>query len=245
MSFQKTLCAALLSSAAMAMTPASALAQDNMQNNDSRAEKKQKQSKMQHKEWSQSDAQKWREMRQNAVKASEILRGSVTNGLNSVAQVQNLVLSEDGSEVEYIVYNANSPIWNVHLGDGYTSYNTVDLETSSLAGGIDVRIGTSGQVKGPEDIRITQDEADKRLVSRIMNEQIQLQSGMYEIEDILIQPETGKVTHYIIGSDPDAVFSNGKRTVRADRVSFRNGEYRSDLSMQEIDRDQPYDESWL
>ncbi len=233
----KAISAALLSGAALSIASMSALAQnaDSSRQNDRMSQQRSTDAK----------ARDWQEMRQNAVKASEILDGNVTNGLNPVAQVTNLVLNKNGDELEYIIYESRSPVMSFYVGDGYTSYNTVDLE-SSYGGGVDVRVDSSADVRGPEEIEITRDEADQRLVSHVLESQIELDGGkIYQVEDLLIQPQTGKITHYVIGSEPDVLFSDGRRTVRATEVSFRNGEYRSDLSMQDIDKDQPYEEDWL
>ncbi|MAW81075.1 MAG: hypothetical protein CMI63_12630 [Parvularcula sp.] len=244
MNIRKMMHAALMSSAALALAPVGALAQQNM-DSDKNKQSTQRQTMQMHNMSDDAKAHKWREMRQNAVKASEILRGNVSTGLNPVANVTNLILSKDGGEIEYIVYKTQSPIMDFYVGDGYTSFNTVDLQTSPVPGGVNVYVDSSAPVKGPEEIKITSNEADKRLVSRVLDEQVELSSGIYEIEDLLINPKNGKITHYVIGSDPDTLFSEGRRTIRATEVAYRNGAYRSNLTMQDIDQDQPYEEDWL
>ncbi len=111
---------AALATAALCLTPAAAHAQQN-DNNANRAQqsdnnKQMRQNadnRMQHN--SADRAKKWSEMRQEAVKASEILRGNMTNGLNPVAQVKNLVLTEDGDRVEYVLYEATSQPWQLYV----------------------------------------------------------------------------------------------------------------------------------
>lgn len=216
---------AALATAAMCLTPGAASAQQSGDNADR--------------------AKEWSQMRQEAVKASEVLRGNMTNGLNPIAQVKNLVLSENGDRVQYVLYEAGSQPWELYVGDGFAAFDGVDLETGSIYGGIDVRLADPKPEKAPQEIRITKDEADERLVSRILEKDMRLASGAHEIEDILIHPETGQVTHYVVGADEDSIFSEEKRAVRANEVRYANGSYRTSMSMQDIEKDQPYEEDWL
>lgn len=109
----------------------------------------------------------WEKMRAEAVPASQILRGNVRSGLNPVAQVENLVLDKNGTSVQYIVFEADRVLFEYYIGGGYVSYNAIDLESAASLGEIDVRIGDE-PVRGPEEIEITADEAEYRLVSRII-----------------------------------------------------------------------------
>ena len=70
------------------------------------------------------------EMRTNTVRATDILRDDVTNGLNAMGTVQDLVLSNDASRVEYVIFNTGVP-WTITPGPGYLPFNQVDLEKGS------------------------------------------------------------------------------------------------------------------
>ena len=180
------------------------------------------------------------EMRQETVRASDILRGDLTNGLNAVGQVKDLVLSKDASRVEYILFNTGRP-YAIQPGPGYIAYEDVDLEKGSSFYGVDVRTDMQGQPRGPQELKITAEEADYRLASHITGEEILFGEGEeYEIEDILIKPDTGEITHFVIGTSPDAVFSEDRRAVPADHITVRNGRLAADLAFTDLEDMQPY-----
>lgn len=62
---------------------------------------------------------------------------------------------------------------------------------------------------------------------------------------MLIHPETGAITHYVIGTAENAIFSEERRAVPASEVEFRNGEFRTDMTFEEIESRQPYDTGLL
>ncbi len=190
----------------------------------------------------------WSDMRRETVRASELLRGDLTTGLNPVAKVGNLILNEQSDAIEYVLFTANRmPMpWDVYLEDGFVSFNAIDLQSGSDVGEIDVRMDTGEPVLGPEEITIAADEAQRRLVSRVLESRLELKGpALYEIEDLLIHPETGMITHFVIGSVEDALFSTDRRAAPAHAVGFRDGEFRTNLSFEEIQSLQPYDTGLL
>jgi len=191
--------------------------------------------------------QKWAEMREEAIRATELMDGNYSNGLNPVAEIGNLVLNEDATAVEYIVYRSNTMPYELYVGDGYTTFDAVELQTGDFNYGVDVRAeNDADDVRGPDTLRISAEEAERRLVSTIIESPIRLGGGtIHEIEDMLIDPETGAVTHFVIGTDEGVLFSGERRAIRATQVEFENGEYSTDLKIAQIEQKQPYDPGLL
>lgn len=187
-----------------------------------------------------------REMRQQAVRASEILRGNISNGLNPVGQTKNLVLDAAGNQLEYVIFEAENMPFEFYVNRGFVNWGDVDLQSSSTIGGLDLRADIEDRPLGPDEIRITEDEADQRLVSKIIDSALYIgDEDTRRIEDLLIDPETGEVTHFVVGWDSDSLFSSTRRAIPASAVTFEDGLWQTGMPVAEINSSQPYNPSLL
>lgn len=190
-------------------------------------------------------AQKWSQMRSEAIPASEMLRGNVTNGLNAFAQVRHLIVDKGLSEIQYVLIEAPMMPWDFYVEDGFVSFERVEPESGAF-GTIDLRIEGKAEPQAPSELEITANEAEYRLATRIIDSRLEVDGeNFYQIEDLLVHPETGDVTHVVIGTAENTLFSNDRRTVPASAVAFENGEFRTDLSYERIEARQPYDPGFL
>lgn len=99
----------------------------------------------------------------------------------------------------------------------------------------------------PEEFELTAAEADRRLVSRLIGERLHFPNeASREIEDMLIDRQTGAVTHWIVDMEDDSLFSAERRAIPVDRISIEEDE---DLSTQidlaTLDDLQEYDPNFL
>ncbi|MFP5307212.1 MAG: hypothetical protein ACLGI7_15490 [Gammaproteobacteria bacterium] len=166
------------------------------------------------------DVAKWAEMRKNAVPATELLASDVSNFANPVGRTDKLILNEQHTAIEYVLFDVPYP-WSFYTGeDGYVRYDSVELRDGYYAG-VNLQI-QPGEVTNPGDqLKLTRGEVDDRMVSRLIGRDMHFADGeTREISDLLIQPKTGKVTHYVVQLDADALFDHEPRTVRASQVSI-------------------------
>jgi hypothetical protein len=192
------------------------------------------------------DMAKWAQMRKNAVPASEILASDVSNFANPVGRTDKLILNEQHTAIEYVLFDVPYP-WSFYTGeDGYVRYDSVDLRDGYYAG-INLQI-QPGEVTNPGDrLRLTRGQVDDRMVSRLIGSDMHFPDGSRrEISDLLIQPQTGKVTHYVLQTDSDTLFGGEPRTVRASQVSIDGrGRVSTDAKLKDILEKPEFDPDFL
>jgi hypothetical protein len=67
-----------------------------------------------------------------------------------------------------------------------------------------------------------------------------------EIEDILIDKDTGAIIHYVVETDPESIFRAARRTVPAARVTVEeDGQITAALRLRELEDLQIYDPALL
>ena len=194
--------------------------------------------------------QNWAEMRRNAIHGSELLDGSYRAGLNPTLNIENIVLDDEGTAVEYVILDSDRTPWGFYNDNGYVTWESVDVEHGSAISEVDLNGGGDtdmANMSGPEEIAITASEADRRLLSRVIESDMRIGGGesFYEIHDVLIQPESGRISHYVIATQPGVLFSDDRRAVPANEVEWQNGMFTTDLDMQRIEGMQEYDPGLL
>jgi len=189
----------------------------------------------------------WREMRSESVSVRDLLRGDITNGLNEFGQISNVVLNKDGTAAEFVTYDTSSLFFATTPDQtGFLPFSEVDLNAGASPRVINASIDRDGSSVGADELEVTADEAEYRLVSRIVESRLEFANGEYhEIEDVLIHPETGKLMYFVVAKDAGTLFSLDRRAVPAEQVRFRDGEFRTNLTFSEVEDMQPYDTTLL
>lgn len=163
--------------------------------------------------------ERWYEARQNVANAEDILAGEVHNRFNILGNVTDLILSPSGNQIQYILYEVPYPYSAFGAEDGFVAWDNVTLERSTT--GINVRIDDEAAARLPEELTLTRGQADHRLVSNIIGEDVGFSDETErEIEDILFNPSTGAVTHYVVQMDEESLFATDSRRVPASMVSI-------------------------
>lgn len=195
MTLRKSMAAGM---AATALTAAPALAQSQMD----------------------ADYDRYKMAMSETVSADRMMSGDVTNGFNKLGDVSTLILDPTGQRIEYILYEVPYPWSTFGDEDGFVRWDNVSIESAGY-GGLDLRIDDDQQPYTKDQLRITRMEADGRLTNRIIGGDIRFSGGeMREINDILFDPETGMVTHYVVEFDEDSLFDEDTRRVPADWVTL-------------------------
>lgn len=162
------------------------------------------------------------ELREKTVSAEELLNANVNNLGNPVGNVSDLVLNEEGTAVQYVLYEIPYPYVYLGAQNGFVAFE--NLEVSPADAGFGNHVSFSGEVsdEAPEELEITRTEADHRLVSNILDSTISFSDGEVarDVEDILIDRQTGEITGYVVNTDPDAWFNDDPRVVAADQVQI-------------------------
>ncbi|MBN1239106.1 MAG: hypothetical protein JXB36_11425 [Gammaproteobacteria bacterium] len=199
-----------------------------------------------HAQEDQGSLDEWSEMRGEVVGAEELLGADVSNGLNPVGTVTDLVLSADGSRVEYVLYETPYP-WSFYgAEDGFATFDNVTIEHGASLD-VDLVLNDAEAAQAPEELELTSDQARQRLVSRLIGEPMHFSGETErEIETLLIDRDTGAVTHYVVETDPDTLFRTARRTVPADSVTVdEEGVISASMQLAELEDVQEYDSTLL
>jgi hypothetical protein len=165
--------------------------------------------------WSQ-----WQQANNETVSADRIMRGDVTNGFNMLGTIDDLILNEQGNRIEYVLYEVPQSYLLYGNDDGFVRWDNVALERGYGAG-VDVRIDDDAEAGAKEELTITRREAGSRMVSRIVGSEMMFAGGtMREIEDILFDPESGMITHFVVELDEDSLFDSDTRRIPATMVNM-------------------------
>jgi hypothetical protein len=188
----------------------------------------------------------WAKMRGELVEANELLSADVTNGLNPVGQVTDLVLTPDHEQVQYILYETPYPYSFYGAEDGFARYDGVEFQSGAVFD-TTLRLEAQDAAGAPQDLRLTRDQARERLVSRLIGSaMVFADDASREIDDILIDRDTGAVIHYVVETDANSIFRAERRTVPADRVTIADdGQVSAALRLRELADVQTYDPALL
>ena len=166
-----------------------------------------------------TDSDRSSRMREKTVSADELLSADVFNVANPVGNVRDLVLSEDGRSVEYILYEVPYPYAYQGARNGFVAFDNVALDDGMF--GSQVRFDDETDQQAPETLEITRDEADERLLSRILDKTVTFEGDQSRpLEDVLIDRRTGAISGYVVNSNPDAWFNEDPRIIPPDQVTI-------------------------
>jgi hypothetical protein len=184
--------------------------------------------------------QEWRKMRGDVVSAEDLLAAEVSNGFNPVGDVTDLILSEDGRQIQYVLFESSYPYTLMGGTDGFSSYDRVEINQNFYD--LTVLLPRDAPPSGPEELRLTRSQARQRLVSWLIDEPMQLaDNDLRQIEDILIDLDTGAVAHYVIETNAETLFNQDRRTVPANRVTIEDdGDVVASVGVDELDPLQQY-----
>lgn len=165
----------------------------------------------------------WSKMREQVVGADDILAADVTSGIRQVGKVNELVLTPDGSAVQYVLYEVPYPYRTFGGEAGFTTFDGIDLRA---AGGADVGVHFTGTEShsAPEQLRLSASEADHRLVSEMLGDPLHFSDGETRtITDLLVDRDTGVVTHFVVDMEAQSLFDMDRRSIPADMVEIDAG----------------------
>jgi hypothetical protein len=155
-------------------------------------------------------------------------------------------LTPDHDQVQYILYETPYPFSFFGAEDGFARYDGVEFENEATFD-TTLRLEAEDSAGAPEELTLTRDQARERLVSRVIGSaMVFADDTTREIDDILIDRDTGAVAHYVIETDEGSIFGGERRTVPAARVSIADdGQVTAALRLRELDGVQVYDAALL
>jgi hypothetical protein len=168
------------------------------------------------------------------VSASDILDGKVSNGLNTVATVNQLVLDDESAMIEYVVVDSNSPLWQLERGDRYLPIDGVNFERGPDRANLQIYPDNAAPVSGPDRFAVTANDASHRLVDQVLGGQLTFTDRQdLRINDLLLDPQTGEVTHFVVRVK-DNPFSWRLLALPARHVQPMAQGFAADLSLAEV-----------
>jgi hypothetical protein len=161
----------------------------------------------------------WQEASNETASAERMMQGEVTNRLNMMGDIEEIILDPAGRQIEYVLFEV--PFYYVGIGgsDGFVSWDNIALERG-YSTNLDLRIDDEADAGARDQLRLTRSEAEGRLVSDIMHEDIRFSDGsMRQVDDLLFDPETGALESYVVDTDGDSLFDEDLRQIPAAWVS--------------------------
>lgn len=170
--------------------------------------------------------ERYQQVMNETVSAKRMMSGDVTNGFNQLGDVRNLILDPTGQRIEYILYDVPHTFSHYGGDDGFVRWDNVAIERGGVDG-LDLRIDDDAEDYRKDRLELTRAEAAGRLVDKIIGGDMMFADReKREIGDILFDPETGRITHYLVEFDEDSLFDEDTRLVPASMVSMDDsGDY--------------------
>ena len=164
--------------------------------------------------------QQWQRSNNETVSAERMMTGDVTNAFNMLGNVEDLILNERGTQIEYVLYEVPYPYSAFGSEDGFVRWDNVAVERG-FGTGVDLRIDNEASSEAKDRLQLTRKEARGRLVSRIVGGDMMFADGsMREIDDILFDPASGLITHFVVEMSEDSLFDEDTRRIPASMVSL-------------------------
>lgn len=162
----------------------------------------------------------WQEANTQSVSAERMMSGDVTNGFNMLGNVRDLILNPAGTQIQYVLYEVPFPFSFYGAEDGFVAWDNVAIERG-VGTDLDLRIDEDESRRAKEQLALTRQQAENRMVSRIVGESMRFPGGaMREITDILFDPTTGMLTDYLVEMDEDSLFEEDMRRIPASMVTL-------------------------
>lgn len=158
-----------------------------------------------------------------SVSAERMMSGEVSRAFRSMGEVTDLILDPAGQKVEYILYETPT-IARIYGGeDGFVRWDNITIERG-IGSGLDLRIDDEASAQAKDELTITRSQAGKRLVSDILEGELMFADGQRrEVEDVLFNPETGMLTHFVTEMDADSLYTKDRRRIPASMVRYDEG----------------------
>ena len=192
-------------------------------------------------------AEAWAKMRGELISAEELLNAEVGNGLHPVGEVVDLVMTPDSRQVQYILYKTPYPYTLVGGIDGFARYDGAEFDQG--LSDMTVRLEAEDSAGAPEKLTLTREQARRRLMSSVIGEpMLFVGNDAREIEDVLIDKDTGAVLHYVVETETSdsSLLDSERRTVPAARVEIDDdGDVVAALEISELAHVQIYDPALL
>lgn len=169
---------------------------------------------------SAEDWQGWSKMQSEVVSIEDIMTADLTNGINPIGEVSDVVLTPDTQAVEYVLYEVPYPYSFYGSRDGFTRFDNLEiLPDAGLE--VQLRLDDEADAMEADELTLTRGETDHRLVSNLLDESMHFGDGQARrIVDILANRQTGEITHFVVDMETDSLFSADRRTIPADMVSI-------------------------
>lgn len=153
------------------------------------------------------------------VSAEEMLDGDISNGFNPIASVDDLILSTDGRQVQYVLFNQRGSYFPFETGNGFVEWANIDVR-AGLGSGPELVVNDEASGKAPQEIALTRSQANRRMVSNMLDSSLTFTDGRtLPVSDILFHPETGMLSDYVVQMNAESLFDDDQRRVPANMVT--------------------------
>jgi hypothetical protein len=189
----------------------------------------------------------WQGMQEKVVSVRDLMAGDMSDGFNPIGRIRDLVLTPDRQQIQYVLYETPFPYSATEeREDGFVAFDHVAIERD-LGYGLKVRVDEDAERGAPDRLTLTASEADDRLASNLIGEPIYFEGDEWrDIQDMLVDRNTGQVTHYVIEMNRDSLFNDHPLAVPAELVTVgKNGLVTAPLDLAKLASLQEYDVALL
>lgn len=181
-----------------------------------------------------SNWQGWTRMHRQITSAHALLHSNLSNGLNPIGTVSDLLLTPDHKKVQYVLYDSSYPFTLYGGGDGFVNFSDIRiLGDAALMTNI---IVDENLTRTPDELELTESGAQGRLVTRLLGSLMYFPNGhTRRIRDMLVGRTSGAVEYYVVEMSPDTVFRTQPRAIPADDVSIKDGRVSTQLTMDKVE----------
>lgn len=160
----------------------------------------------------------WRRMQEEVISAKDLLGAELSNGERVIGKVGDLALSEESTRVERVLFEVPYA-YRVEQGRNHGFVEFEDLVVETSPDELRARIADGATPKPPEALELVAQEADNRLASNILDAWLQFSNDeLREIDNLLIDRDSGRITHYVIDMEAESVFDQNRRLIPAENV---------------------------
>jgi hypothetical protein len=190
----------------------------------------------------------WQSMQEKLVSARDLLAGEMSDGFNPIGRIRDLVMTPNRQQVEYVLYETPFPYSAIDEAqdDGFVAFDETTIERD-LGYGLKVRANDDAERGMPERLTLTASEADDRLASNLIGTPLYFAGDDWRrIEDMLIDRDTGQVTHYVINMNRESLFNENPLAVPAEVVELgQDGLITAPMDLAKLAGMQDYDVALL
>jgi hypothetical protein len=158
-----------------------------------------------------------------AISGNELLNADLVDALQPIGSVNDVILNDEG-KIAFIGYETSR--FRDLSGEGYLQAGDMKLSPDS-GFEIDVSINNIDAERPQKTMRLDEQEQETQMLSNILRDEIQTESGIYDVRDVVFSPE-GQAEYIIASKSSGGFLTEGETfAVPFGELTYSDGAWRS------------------